>query len=123
MLEITDGLNGQFALDGGGGVTWLQLDDGLGSFVQACDHGLEFIELLSLLLRRKKYEKFNNFYMTNIFFKKCCILIVFKVEYMEYMTSFLTAASCSRSSSRVAVVERSQLYFFFMFSCIFFILS
>lgn len=34
-----------------------------------------------------------------------------------------TAASCSRSSRRVAVVERSQLYFFFMFSCIFFILS
>lgn len=37
--------------------------------------------------------------------------------------SWLTTASCSRSSSRVAVVERSQLYFFFIFSCIFFILS
>lgn len=35
----------------------------------------------------------------------------------------LTAASCSRSSSRVVVVVRSQLYFFLMLSCIFLILS
>ena len=34
-----------------------------------------------------------------------------------------TAASCRRSSRRVAVVARSQLYFFFMFSCIFLICS
>lgn len=34
-----------------------------------------------------------------------------------------TTASCSRSSSRVTVIERSHTYFFFIVSSIFFILS
>lgn len=50
LLEITDGLDGQFAFDGGGGVTWFQLDDGLGSLVQAGHQGFVFIQLLPLLL-------------------------------------------------------------------------
>lgn len=50
MLEVTDSLNGQFSFDGGGGVTWFQLDDGLGSLVQAGHHGLEFIQLFLLFL-------------------------------------------------------------------------
>lgn len=50
MLEVTDSLNGQFAFDGGGGVTWFQLDNGLGSLVQAGHHGLELIQLFLLLL-------------------------------------------------------------------------
>lgn len=45
------------------------------------------------------------------------------IQVYRRQDSLLTTASCSRSSSRVAVVVRSQLYFFFMFSCIFFILS
>lgn len=50
LLEVTDGLNGQFAFDWGGGVARFQLDDGLGSLVQARHHRLEFIQLFSLLL-------------------------------------------------------------------------
>lgn len=53
LLEVADGLNGQFAFDGGGGVAWLQLDDGLGSLVQAGRKGLEFIQLFFLLLVKK----------------------------------------------------------------------
>lgn len=50
LLEVTDGLNGQFAFDWSGGVAWFQLNDGLGSLVQARHHRLEFIQLFSLLL-------------------------------------------------------------------------
>lgn len=61
LLEVTDGLNGQFAFDWGGGVAWFQLDDGLGSLVQARHHRLEFIQLFSLLLlsidMKKKHNK------------------------------------------------------------------
>lgn len=56
MLEVTDSLNRQFAFDGGGGVTWFQLDDGLGSLVQAGHKGLVFIQLFSLLLIIYKYN-------------------------------------------------------------------
>lgn len=50
LLEVADGLNGQFAFDWRGGVARFQLDDGLGSFVQARHHCLEFIQLFSLIL-------------------------------------------------------------------------
>lgn len=50
LLEVADGLNGQFAFEWRRGVAWLQLDDGLGSFVQTRHQRLEFIQLLSLLL-------------------------------------------------------------------------
>lgn len=43
LLEVTDCLYGQFAFNGGGGVTWFQLDDGLSSLVQAGHQGLKFI--------------------------------------------------------------------------------
>lgn len=43
LLEVTDGLNGHFAFDGGGGVTGLQLNDGSASLVQGCNQSLEFI--------------------------------------------------------------------------------
>lgn len=41
----------------------------------------------------------------------------------KYLTVEFTAASCSRSSRRVTVMERSQVYFLFIVSCIFFICS
>lgn len=55
MLEVTDSLNRQFAFDGGGGVAWFQLDDGLGSLVQAGHKGLVFIQLFFLLLVINKH--------------------------------------------------------------------
>lgn len=57
LLEVTNCLNGLFAFDGRGGVARFQLDDGLGSLVQACHQGLEFIQLLSLLLRLMKMKQ------------------------------------------------------------------
>lgn len=54
LLEVTDSLNRQFAFDGGGGVARFQLDDGLGSLVQASHNSLEFIQLFSLLLEVNK---------------------------------------------------------------------
>ena len=50
LFEVTDRLDGKFAFDGGGGVTGFQLDDGPGSFVQACNRSLIIIQLLLLFL-------------------------------------------------------------------------
>lgn len=59
LLEVTNSLNGLFAFDRRGGVTRFQLDDGLGSLVQARHKGLEFIQLFSLLLRLMKMKQTN----------------------------------------------------------------
>lgn len=57
LLEVTDSLNGQFAFDRSGGVTWFQLDDGFSSLVQACHKGLEFIQLFLLFLLKTNQTK------------------------------------------------------------------
>lgn len=50
LFEVTHGLDGQFASEGGGGVSRLQLDDRFGSLVQAGDVSLKLVQLLSFLL-------------------------------------------------------------------------
>lgn len=54
LFEVTHSLNWQFAFDGSGRVAWFQLDDGLGSLVQASCKSLKFIQLFSLLLLMTK---------------------------------------------------------------------
>lgn len=111
LLKVTDGLNGHFAFDRGGGVAWFQLNDGPGSLIKTSYQSFKFIQLFFLLLKNKLKKQIRMIFSFGISFP------CFAHEQL------LTTASCSRSSRRVAVVERSQLYFFFMFSCIFFILS
>ena len=57
LLEVTHSLNGEFALDGNGWVSWLQLNNGLCPLAQAGDLALQLIELLFLLLCSKNCQK------------------------------------------------------------------
>lgn len=57
----------------------------------------------------------------------CCYCNVTEVELLNFTSSSRvsqpTAASCNKSSSRVTVMLRLHVYFFFMVFCIFFIFS
>ena len=50
LFEVAYSLDGLLALYGGGGVTWFQLDDGLGSSLQAFQVGLELSQLFFVIL-------------------------------------------------------------------------
>lgn len=50
LLEVADGLNGQFAFNGCGGTARFQLDDGLGSLVQSRHQSLKLVQLFLLIL-------------------------------------------------------------------------
>ena len=52
LFEVTHSLDGQFALYWGSRVTWFQLDDGLGSPLQAFQVSFELSQLLFLILLR-----------------------------------------------------------------------
>lgn len=96
-------------------VSRFQLDNSLGSAGETLQVSLELIELIFLLLKQPHtYEK-----QTSGQFKA-----VYRKAFWDVMKiSKPTIASCSKSSSRVTVIERSHAYFFFIMSSIFFILS
>lgn len=50
LFEVADGLDGLFAFYRGSRVSWFELDDGLGSSLQAFQVSLELIHLLFLIL-------------------------------------------------------------------------
>lgn len=50
LFEVTNSLDGQFALYWRGRVTWFQLNDGLSPSLQAFQVSFEFIQLLFLIL-------------------------------------------------------------------------
>lgn len=50
LFEVAHGLDGQFALYCCGGITWFQLDDGLGPSLQAVQVSFKLGQLLLLIL-------------------------------------------------------------------------
>ncbi len=68
LLEVAHGLDGQLASAGARGVAWLQLDDGLGSLVQAGHLRLELVQLLSFLLWSNSLSQLKDTYFHLILF-------------------------------------------------------